>query len=328
MNRNNRLQYSILLFAIFLIFSFSMGCGTKTKDDNKTDNSTSNLQVKAKDGIGLGLTNSKTNVQFSEAKKAIFGKRVKSPVITSHNPNTNQHATQGALSNRKVVMTGTMEIQTIKFDRAVEGISKIVQQSGGYVENSSLSGNKAPNGNFVENRAANFILRIPNAKFQYIMSSMGSLGTIINKTTNGEDVTYQFFDNEARLKTLKVKEERILEILKKTKVMEDVLSAENELQNTIYEIENLTGTQKKLSNLVEFSTLTISVSEVYESIKLVKKPDTLGERISYSFKQSIQLLVDIFKGTLIVLVVVFPFAIVVLIILAILWYFLKHRKKS
>jgi hypothetical protein len=329
MNKYKRSRYSILLFIILLIITFSMGCGRKSTNNSVSNSNTrANSIAPSNDGFGgFGESKKEVAVEFSKANPAAYNVPVEKSPTAAIQPDAAANAAPKITSaNRKVVLTGTMDIETNKYDKAVNGILKITEQAGGYIENSTMSGDKAQAGDFLENRTANYILRIPAAKFQYIISSLGNLGTIINKTTNGEDVTYQFYDNQARLQTLRVKQARILEILKKTKAMQDVLSAENELQNTIYEIENLTGTQKKLSSLVEFSTLTISVREVYNIKKLVKKPATLVERMSYSFKESIKLLVDIIKGTIVVLVAILPFAIILIIILALTWYFIKRRR--
>ena len=69
---------------------------------------------------------------------------------------------------------------------------------------------------------------------------------------------------EARLKSLKLQEERLLTILSKAELLQDIIELERELSNVRYEIENYTGTLKKWDNLIEYSKVTIDVYEVHE----------------------------------------------------------------
>ena len=91
---------------------------------------------------------------------------------------------------------------------------------------------------------------------------------------------------EARLKSLKLQEERLLTILSKAELLQDIIELERELSNVRYEIENYTGTLKKWDNLIEYSKVTIDVYEVHEIKEEEPIPITLPERIINGFRRS------------------------------------------
>ncbi len=79
-----------------------------------------------------------------------------------------------------------------------------------------------------------------------------------NKNINTKDVTEEFIDVEARLKTKKELETRYLDLLKQAKTVADIVSIESQIANVRAEIESMEGRLKYLSNQVSFSTLNVS----------------------------------------------------------------------
>ena len=78
------------------------------------------------------------------------------------------------------------------------------------------------------------------------------------KNINTQDVTEEFIDVEARLKTKKELEARYLELLKQAKTVADIVSIEGQIANVRAEIESMEGRLKYLNNQVSFSTLSVS----------------------------------------------------------------------
>ena len=107
-------------------------------------------------------------------------------------------------------------------------------------------------------------MRIPRKSFDQFISGLGDVGSVINQQITGEDITGQYLDVEARLKSLKLQEERLLTILSKAELLQDIIELERELSNVRYEIEHYTGTLKKWDNLIDYSKVTIDVYEVHE----------------------------------------------------------------
>lgn len=198
------------------------------------------------------------------------------------------------MSERKIIKSASMEVQTLEYDVAVQRLNDKIIGVGGYIESSNVRGRDIEDN--YSTRSAHFTLRVPQKQFEQFMSDMTSVGTVIQNNTYGEDVTTQIFDHEAHKKTLEIQEERLLDILSKAEKIEDVITLERELSNIRYQIENLTGTLKRLENLVSYSTLSISIYEVHEIVEKVEKPKTLAQKISAKFSESLEEISDFFEG--------------------------------
>ncbi|MCH4888293.1 DUF4349 domain-containing protein [Acidaminobacter sp. JC074] len=198
------------------------------------------------------------------------------------------------MADRMIIKSASMELQTLEYDLAVQRLNDKIVGVGGYIESSNVRGKDIEDS--WSTRSAHFTLRIPAKQFEQFMSDMTTVGTVIQSNTYGEDVTAQVFDHEAHKKTLEVQEERLLNILSKAEKIEDIITLERELSNIRYQIENLTGTLKRLENLVSYSTLSVSIYEVHEIVEKEETPKTLGERIAAKFNDSLEEITDFFEG--------------------------------
>ncbi len=232
----------------------------------------------------------------------------------------NRAATTSApQADRKIIKSASMEVQTLEYDLAVQRLNDKIIGVGGYIESSNVRGKDIEND--YETRSAHFTLRIPQKQFEQFMTDMNTVGTIIQSNTYGEDVTAQVFDHEAHKLTLEIQEERLLEILRKAEKIEDIITLERELSNIRYQIEGLSGTLKRLENLVSYSTLSISLYEVHEIVTKVETPKTLTEKISAKFADSLEEITEFFEGLAVwsigsipLLIIYVPFLIIFILV--------------
>jgi len=228
-----------------------------------------------------------------------------------------------ALQDRKIVKSGSITIETKTFDKAVSTLTENLQKAGGYIENSSTTGSTLNDENSFKNRSAKFVLRIPKQNYEPFISDAGNIGNITHTSNTGEDVTSQYFDTDAHVKSLKVKEERLIELLKKTGELKDILTLETELNNTRFQIESLTGNLKKWDSMVQYSTITIDIQEV-EKITEAKQTSFWG-KIKNTFNDSLKALLSILQGILIVLVSLLPFLPILIPIFFLVRYLIKRN---
>ena len=74
--------------------------------------------------------------------------------------------------------------------------------------------------------------------------------------------------------------------------MEVIIQLQQELSNVRYQIESIQGTLRRLDSQIAYSTVTITIREVYESTVIQTPPKTLGQRISYTFSNTWDDIVD------------------------------------
>jgi len=216
-------------------------------------------------------------------------------------------------------------METLNFDEAVAHILNNTNTAGGYVQTSNISGKSIQANSYEESRRGEFILRIPKAKFDNFMLGIGDLGSITSQQISSEDVTTAYFDTQAHLKSLNIQEERLLELLKKTGELKDIIVLEKELSSVRYEIESLTGNLKKWDNLIDFCTLNINLREVY---KIKENPISFGDKIANGFIDSVKSLMDLGKGLVVILSICIPYFVILCIMLLIGRYlYIRYKSK-
>jgi len=231
-------------------------------------------------------------------------------------------------ADRKIIKSAQISIETQEFDRTADELAGKVKMIGGYIENSHIKGISRKQNPDASYRTAYFQIRIPEKSFDQFISDLGELGNIINKQIHGEDITGQYFDTEARLKSLNIQEQRLLTILGKAERLQDIIELERELQKVRYEIENYTGTLKKWDNMVAYASVSVNLYEVNE-ITQGTSPLSLWQRIVREFKKSIAGVLDILEGMLIFGIAALPYLVFVGIILFALYaIFIKLMRKN
>lgn len=213
--------------------------------------------------------------------------------------------------NRKVIKTGNMEIQTEGFGKTVEGLTNCVISLGGYIESSNIQGSSFYNRDS-NSRTATMTVRIPQAQFDAFINRGSEFGNVSYLSCNSEDVTSAYVDTEIRLKTLKARYERLLNLLEKSGTLKELFELEQEISNVTYEIESLSGTLSHYDALVDMGTITIQVQEVKE-IKIEKEVEKgFGKDLQEVFNNSVEGLVEIGKAILLFIVAILPFAVILL----------------
>lgn len=288
----------------------NVGCGKKSSTGNTSISQSSTQSKITKDNGSADLNMNNTVDKSSQSQPE---EKTKTTIATDE---------------RKIIKNADIHLETLEFDKTNSSILSKTEQVSGYIESSNITGTSITNGNTISNRNSRFVLRIPKNNFDKFINDLGSIGNITSKTVSGSDVTSQYFDTEAHLKSLQAEEDRLLELLKKTGDLKDIIEVEKELTNVRYQIENLTGTLKKWDNLVDYCTVNLTVTEVQKINAATAKPVTLGEKISYTFKLSIKSLSTLIKGVILAVTAVIPYLIIIIPVLFIVRYVLKKKGKK
>jgi predicted component of type VI protein secretion system len=161
-------------------------------------------------------------------------------------------------------------------------------------------------------------IRVPQNNFDNFLNEITVGITQFDvKDINVKDVTEEFLDVEARLKTKKELEARYLEILKKANSVKEILEVEREIGHLRSDIESIEGRLKYLSNQVAFSTLTVTF---YQQIAESKQ---FGNKFKTSLKNGWENLI----WFLIFLTNLWPFILLTVLAFIIIRYFKRRTKK-
>lgn len=178
----------------------------------------------------------------------------------------------------KMIYNGYMEMQTQDFDTAASGIEALVRELGGYFQQSSVS-----NRGSSSYRYGSYTIRIPAAQFEAFFQRAGQLCHVTYTNTTADDVSESYYDTEARLETARIKLERLQQLLAKATSMEDIITIESAISETEWDIENLSGTLRHYDALVDYATVNVELSEVYQLSGQDKAVTTFGGRLGQSF---------------------------------------------
>jgi Domain of unknown function (DUF4349) len=154
--------------------------------------------------------------------------------------------------DRKLIKNGSLTFKVSDMAETKKQIDKLVKETNGYPSNEIQS-------NYDERLQSSVTVRIPAHKFDDFINTILKLATKVDsKNITTEDVTEEFIDTEARIKTKKELEIRYREILKQAKTVDEILSIESNLANVRTEIESAEGKLNYLKSQVSMSTINIT----------------------------------------------------------------------
>lgn len=172
-------------------------------------------------------------------------------------------STADVRSDRMLIWSAKLTVEVGSIDEAVAAAQALAERTGGFVEQKS----------FTAENAARLVLRIPAQSFKTALSDMEELGSVTARDIEGEDVTEQYIDVEARLKNKIVLRDRLTQLLAKATAVKDILAIETELNRVQADIDSMQGRIKSLKSRVDFATVRLN---------LERKP-VLGP-LGYAFK--------------------------------------------
>ena len=187
--------------------------------------------------------------------------------------------------NVKLIYTADISLESTEFDKAVADLTELVLSSKGYYESSDVN-------NYGSYRRASYTIRVPASSFDSFCTAIGDVCQVKNISRSARDVSEAYYDTESRLLTQQTKLERLQELLAKAENMEDIITLESAISETELEIENLTGTLRKYDSLVGYSTIYISLSEVYKLTETEEPAIGFGAKLTSAFKSGTSGFID------------------------------------
>lgn len=184
--------------------------------------------------------------------------------------------------DNKIIRTANLTIQTTEFDDAVTCLNNMTERYGGYYETAQVSGGSYYNQK--ANRSAYYVVRIPSENYTAFRDGTDSIGHVYNMSESSDDVGETYYDTEARLATLTTKRERLLALLEKAEIMEDIISLENALADVQYQIDQHTATLRKYDSLIGYSTFYINLNEVQKIVEEPAVTQSFGSKLLSNLK--------------------------------------------
>lgn len=169
-------------------------------------------------------------------------------------------------ANLKIIKTATTRYKVDDVKKATAAIKQMADAYGAYISELRFT-------NTLYEKQNKFTIKVPKAYFDTMMDTIASTAAFVeyeNITT--QDVTEEFMDISARLKTKQEVKKRYEHVLRKRAVtVEDILLTEDKLRIIQEEIEAAQGRLKYLTDKVSFSTIHV---DLYETVSYKNEPDS------------------------------------------------------
>ena len=223
-------------------------------------------------------------------------------------------------SERKIVYTASVSIETDTFEDSSDTIQQLVDEAGGYIASSSLRGNTGRG-----SRSVSYSCKIPAEHYKRFLESLSGTGNVYRVNQYTDDITTQYVDVEARLSTLENQRKRLEELASEAEDIDTLLSIETQLGEVQYQLESYTAQMRTLQNQVSYSTVDIDLSEVAN----VSEGTAFGTRVKAAFGGSWDTFVAAVQGLIIALIYLLPGLVVLAVILAVVIpLVIRHKRKE
>ena len=176
--------------------------------------------------------------------------------------------TKSVTDTRKIVEYVNFSVETKTFDKLLSDVSAMVTQAGGYIENSSIGGNRYYQSDC---REAELTIRIPKNKQADFSDFIAKNSNVVSRSVNTEDVTDQYIDTESRIKALTIEKETLEGLLKEATDLSDTMTVYERLTDVIAELESYQSRLNQMDNLVEYTTFTVYIDEVEKETPVEKQ---------------------------------------------------------
>lgn len=271
-----------ILLTVLLLAGLMTGCGAKESGAHRDDyngyyesSAPGYHPEEAKETAGDYAYPEEEGYYYDEPKSESLGTAEKPVEVDTTAP-----------ASDKIIYTANVSMESTEFDSAVQALESMVSELNGYVENSNVSGTTRYNEDGttkVVNRYAYYTVAIPSSSFTEALNRAGSIGNVVSKSRNAENISSRYSDTEARVESLEVQEERVLAMMKETTDIESLIALEARLSDITYEKESYQRMLKNYDRQVAYSTIDFTIREVEVYTPTVPVTRTFGEKLADAF---------------------------------------------
>jgi hypothetical protein len=161
------------------------------------------------------------------------------PTVTSKDDQTPEHG-------RQIIYVAGMQVSVYNLESAISMVESLPDRFGGWVHMRNQS---------------QVVLRLPADRLKPAMAELATLGVVEARTLQAQDVTAEYVDLESRIMVLRETQTQLLDLLGKAKTVEEALHVRKALDDVTMQLELALGRMRQLSDLIAYSTLTVTLVE-------------------------------------------------------------------
>ncbi len=274
------------------------GCGSASKYDMAYD------MAMPQGNAGGNINNDSYSFAAAEAGEMLEGVSKSESVSDS-----------AAQTNRKLIQTVNMDVETREFDSLTASIQNQVRILGGYIESMNTYNGSSYYG-YSSRRNAEMTIRIPAENLDDFLNTISGISNVVRRSDNVEDITLNYVDLQSHKEALQTEHTRLLELLERAETIEDIITIESRLSDIRYQMESMESQLRTYDNKVDYSTVYLNIDEV-EVLTPVQE-ETVWERISGGFLDSLKNIGDGLVELVVRLLINLPYLILLAIVVTVL----------
>jgi len=162
-------------------------------------------------------------------------------------------------AERKIIRNADITIEVAATTEVQQRVTAIAESHGGFVVTSEAKQRENLDAS-KRTLDIKLVARVPATQFGAALDEIKGLAANIPEAhVTGQDVTEDFIDLEARIKTQKALELQFLEIMKDARKVTDALEVQRQIADVRTDIEKLEGRKRFLENRSSLSTITVNI---------------------------------------------------------------------
>lgn len=179
---------------------------------------------------------------------------------TPQSKDINKNEPNSLIEHSKIMKEGNMFIEVENLNEAKLFIDSIINKNVGYYEKEIFKNSR-------HNQNYDLKIRMPSANFNIVTKALEvGIGTILDKNFNAKDVTEEYLDLEIRLDNNKAYLNRYKKLLNKATTIKEMIAIQEKIRQIEKLVDSNLGKMKYLSNKVQYSTLSIKLTQVPDEI--------------------------------------------------------------
>lgn len=206
-----------------------------------------------------------------------------------------------------LVRTATLSVRTPHVQDQLARARQDADRAGGYAGDETTIVD-------AHGRSSSTIqLRVPPSRYDAVLAELGSLGKLLERKVNVQDVTGQVVDVNSRIRSQQASVARVRALMDKATDLTDVVSLEGELSTRESALESLEAQQKSLTSRTDLATITLKLSEAPVKVAAARSTEHRGfwSTVGHAFAVGWHGFTVALRGLLVALAVALPFLAVV-----------------
>ena len=283
---------------ILVSFSLFLSCGQKEKFNQQQNNDENvveqSVPADTKYEIGLSENSASREIAATTKLKPQFSNFINSGAALTINDD----------ATHKFIRSAQLRFMVKNVSDATYSIENITLENKGFIINSSISSivndistiNISSDSAVVEesyNLTSSMVIKVPSFKLDTVLKQIAPLAYKIDyRTVNAEDITIQLMSEQMKRSRMSRKRQRISNAISNTgRNLEDMIEAEEALDNTAEEYNNAKLEEYRIDNEIAYSTITVTLYQetatnehtIARNVEPVEYQPGIGQRALSAF---------------------------------------------